>query len=276
MGSIEEAQLKEIRSQFPSDWEVPEFRIDFWDGMTSDYCVIVPVINEGERIREFVKRLEENKINSIADIIIVDGGSTDGSLDYRFLRSHGVRGLLTKTDVGRLGAQLRIAYAYALTLGYIGVITIDGNNKDDSSPIVNFILGLSQGFDFIQASRFIPGGLAQNTPLLRYCGIRLVHAPLLSIASGFSWSDTTQGFRAYSSRLLGSPAINIFRSIFNEYELLFYLSAISPRAGFRCTEMPTSRKYPKGIVPTKISSFRGNMKILLVLIKACLRVYDPE
>jgi dolichol-phosphate mannosyltransferase len=276
MGSIEEAQLKKIRSQFPADWEVPDFRIDFWDGKTSDYCVIVPVINEGERIREFVKRLEANRIDSIADIIIVDGGSTDGSLDHAFLRSHRVRGLLTKTGSGKLSAQLRVAYAWALASKHLGVITIDGNNKDDPSEISAIIDKLREGYDFVQASRFIAGGRGVNTPLVRALAIKLIHAPLLSVFSGFSWTDTTQGFRGYSSKLLSSPGISIFREVFSSYELLVYLSYISPRLGFRCIEVPSTRVYPNGRVPTKITSFHGNLSLLKCLCAALLGRYTPS
>ncbi len=41
------------------------------------------------------------KINDLADIIIVDGGTTDGSLQLSGLKNHGVRGLLLKTGPGK-------------------------------------------------------------------------------------------------------------------------------------------------------------------------------
>ena len=224
MESRQNVQTEEIRRKFPPDWEVPVFRIDFWDGKTRDYCVVVPVINEGDRIRHFVRRLKENKINTIADIIIVDGGSTDGSLNHEYLRSGGVRGLLTKTDAGKLSAQLRVAYSFALCNEYRGVVTIDGNDKDDPAAIPNFLRLLGEGYDFVQASRFVPGGKQRNTPPSRQLAIRWIHAPLLGIASGFNWTDTTQGFRGYSSKLLLSQRLSIFRNIFSSYELLAYLS----------------------------------------------------
>ena len=104
MVSNQFTQVEQIRANFPPDWEVPEFRIEYWDGKTSDYCVVVPVINEGDRIRQFVRRLKESSIYSIADVIIVDGGSTDGSLDQAYLRAHSIRGLLTKIGSGKLSS----------------------------------------------------------------------------------------------------------------------------------------------------------------------------
>lgn len=268
-------QAEEIRRNFPADWEVPEFRVEFWDGKTSDYCVVVPVINEGDRIRQFVRRLQESQIHSIADIIVLDGGSTDGSLDHQYLRAHCVRGLLTKTGTGKLSSQLRVAYAFALLCDYEGIVTIDGNNKDDPQSIHDFVRFSKCGYDFVQASRFIKGGRHQNTPPLRYLAIRLLHAPLLSLCSGFHWTDTTQGFRAYSRHGLLDPRIKPFRSVFKDYELLAYLSYRFPRLGLKCIEVPTSRLYPKGKAPTKISSFRGSIDLIKTLLLACFGKYNP-
>jgi glycosyltransferase involved in cell wall biosynthesis len=241
-----------------------------------EYCVVIPVINEGRRIADLLGRMKEIGTASLADIIIVDGGSTDGSLDLEMLKSAGVRTLITKTGPGRLSAQLRCGYAYALDEGYAGIVTIDGNNKDDPEPIGAFIEALRSGVDFVQASRFIPGGVAENTPISRWIAIRLVHAPLSSLASGKWWTDTTQGYRGYSRRLLLDERVQPFRDVFETYELLAYISVRAPRLGFKCQELPTARRYPPDEVPTKISSVRGNAKVLKILLAACIGKYNPR
>ena len=167
--------------------------------------MVIPVINEGERIRNLLARMSALKIGDRADIVIVDGGSTDGSLDKTFLEQRGVRALLLKTSPGKLSSQLRCAYAFVLDQGYKNIVTIDGNDKDDPDAIPRFIEALEAGTDFAQASRFLAGGVAENTPKSRNLAIRLIHAPMLSLFSGFSWTDTTQGFRGYSSRMLLDP-----------------------------------------------------------------------
>jgi len=236
--------------------------------------VVIPVINEGDRIRNLLSRMHELNIAASADIIIVDGGSTDGSLADDFLREHGVRGLLLKTAPGKLSAQLRCAYAFALDQGYEHIVTIDGNDKDDPDAIPRFIDALKNGVDFVQASRFLAGGIAENTPKSRDFAIRFIHAPMLSLFSGFSWTDTTQGFRGYSRRMLLDPKLAIFRNVFMSYELLVYLSYRAPKLGYRCIELPTTRRYPKGEIPTKISAVRGNVAVLKMLFKACFGVYN--
>lgn len=257
-----------------STWEVPTFETPLWLGRKHRWCVVIPVINEGNRIRSLLAQMAKAQIASIADIIIVDGGSTDGSLELQYLQEQGVSGLLVKTGPGKLSSQLRCAYAFALDQGYQGIVSIDGNDKDDPRAIPNFITALEDGVDFVQASRFLPGGVAVNTPKSRDLAIRLIHAPALSFSSGFPWTDTTQGFRAYSRKMLLDPEINPFRDIFREYELLAYLSHRVPQMGFRCQELSTSRIYPEGEVPTKISAVRGNMKVLTTLLLACVGTYN--
>ncbi|MCU7651101.1 glycosyltransferase family 2 protein [Pseudomonas piscis] len=257
-------------------WQVPAMETLLWQGRQHPWCVVIPVINEGQRIKDLLKKMQSQKISEIADIIIVDGGSKDGSLELEALKQVGVSSLIEKKGPGKLSAQLRCAYAFALEQGYEGIVTIDGNNKDDPEAIPRFISALKDGVDFVQASRFISGGIAENTPKSRDFAIRFIHAPCLSLASGFKWTDTTQGFRAYSRKMLLDPKISIFRDIFSKYELLAYLSYRVPKLGYKCVELPAIRKYPIDEVPTKITAFRGNLDVLKTLFSSCLKKYNPE
>ena len=74
--------------------------------------------------------------------------------------------------------------------------------------------------------------------------------------------------------MLLDPKIAPFRDIFMTYELLAYLSYRAPKLGYRCVELPTIRKYPKGEVPTKISAIKGNLSVFKILILTCLDRYN--
>ena len=257
--------------------QVPAYSVTRTQPRRTKHCLVIPVINEGTRIARLLERIHQLGIASQLDVVIVDGGSRDGSLGAALLDACEVHTLLVKTGPGKLSAQLRCAYHYVLEAGYDGIVTIDGNNKDDPAAIPAFVQALEQGYDFVQGSRFVPGGHAENTPLLRWVAIRLVHAPLLALASGFGWTDTTQGFRGYSRALLSDPRVDIFRDVFDTYELLAYLSYRAPKLGYRCLELPTSRVYPAGEkAPTKISPFAGNFKLFATLLKACNGGYNPK
>jgi glycosyltransferase involved in cell wall biosynthesis len=238
------------------------------------YALCVPVLNEGERIRSQLEKMRE--LEGEIDVIIADGGSSDGALAEERLRAAGVRALLTKTGPGRLGAQIRMAFDYCLDEGYQGVALIDGNDKDEPVEVRRFMAKLDQGWDFIQGSRFVPGGRAIRNPAARLWGIRLLHAPLLSLASGVRYTDTTNGFRAYSRRLLEDPRVAVFRDQLAGYELHYYLARRAARLGLRVCEVPVTRSYPAdGAVPTKIHGFRGNLKVLGALADVCRGRYDP-
>ncbi len=256
------------------NWQVPGYAIKPYSPKRRRYCVAIFVINEGNNIRQQLERIRP--VSDSVDLVISDGGSTDGSLDDDFLAACRVRTLLIKNGPGGLSAQMRIAIAYALQEGYEGLVTMDGNNKDDPNAIPRFIEALSAGFDHVQGSRFIEGGQAINTPVSRLLAIRLVHAPLVRLAAGFHYTDTTNGFRAYSRRFLLDPRVAPLRNVFKGYELHYYLAIRASRLGYNVTEIPVTRVYPgQGPTPTKISPLKGNIIILKTLMQACLGRFNP-
>lgn len=255
--------------------QVPAYeRLDLAE-RRSDLAVVVPVIDEGERIRAQLERMRG--VGHGLDVVIADGGSTDGSLDADVLRACGVRTLLTKTGPGKLSAQLRMAFAAVLDDGYAGVVTIDGNGKDEVDALPAVAQALRDGVDFVQGSRFVPGGRAVNTPRARYWAIRLVHAPVTSVGARRRYTDTTNGFRGHSARLLSDPRVDVFRDVFCTYELLAYLPIRAARLGYTCTEVPVTRAYPAdGGVPTKIHGRRGQLDLVQILGRAAFGRYDPR
>jgi dolichol-phosphate mannosyltransferase len=255
-------------AQTPVAREVPAYRADVLQPKAHRYCVAVFVINEGEKVRKQLARMAQ--YSELLDIVVADGGSTDGSLDLDYLGENKVRALLTKTGPGKLSAQMRMALSWALDEGYEGVVVVDGNGKDGVDAIPDFVRLLDEGYDHIQGSRFIAGGQAVNTPPVRLVSVRVLHAPLISIAARERHTDTTNGFRAYSRRLIEDDQIAVFRSVFDTYELHYHLAIESSRdPRFRTIETPVSRTYPKtGKTPTKISPFRGNAHVLGVLFRA--------
>lgn len=260
--------------QFNSDWQLPAFTPEVFHPRRTRYCVCVFVINEGERIRAQLARMES--LAPAGDIVIADGGSTDGSLASDFVQARGVRAVLTKTGPGKLSAQMRMGLAWAMSEGYEGVVSVDGNGKDGIDAIPRFHSALSEGWDHVQGSRYVSGGAAINTPFLRHWGVLLLHAPLISLAARHRYTDTTNGFRAYSRRFLLDPRVLPFRDVFTAYELHYYLAIRAARLGFRVTEIPVTRAYPEnGGTPTKIAGFRGNWGVLRTLFAACAGRFDP-
>ena len=254
--------------------ELPAFEMAEFAPKISDYCVCVFVINENGKLHKQLAAMREHCPD--VDVVVADGGSTDGSTDREKLKPLGVNALLTKTGPGKLGAQMRMAFSWALDRRYKGVIAMDGNGKDGPDAIPRFVEKLEAGFDHVQGSRFVRGGVSENLPLERWLGVKFLHAPLISLASRFRYTDTTNGFRGYSRRLLEDARVSVFRDVFPGYELHYYLAIRAARLGFKVCEIPVSRRYPAhGPTPTKISPVRGNLRVLRCLFAACLGRFNP-
>lgn len=258
-----------------SDWEVPTHAAAVYAGRQHRHALVIPVINEGERIRGQLLRIQAAGLP--VDVIVADGGSTDGSLDPAFVQGAGVCAVLTRTGPGKLSAQLRMAYAWCLRQGYAGIVTIDGNGKDGVEAVAAMVARLEGGCDYVQGSRYLPGGAAENTPLERTIANRLIHAPLLSLSGRHWFTDTTNGFRAYSARYLTHPDVRPFREEFQSYNLLFYLTVRAGQLGLKVAHVPVVRRYPEdGKVPTKIGGFASKLALLRETVIAATGGYTPD
>lgn len=255
---------------------VPEYACFAFEQKKKDYVLLIPVINEGRRILKELKRAVKYHVADAADIVICDGGSSDGSTQKKRLQRLGVNTLLVKQDSGRQGAQLRMGISWALQRGYQGILTIDGNNKDSIEDVPHFIQKLQEGYDFVQGSRFRKGGRAVRTPLIRLLAVRLIHAPVISLTAGQRFTDTSNAYRAYSAAYLKDSRVQPLRDIFTGYELLAYLSVRASQTGRKACEIPVSRVYPaSGRTPTKISFWKGNASLFAILLKNAAGVYAP-
>ncbi|MCP3384043.1 glycosyltransferase family 2 protein [Bradyrhizobium sp. CCGUVB4N] len=265
----------EVITQEPSTArQVPAFDIHLYNPKRSRHALVIPVINEGERIRRQLRMIAD--VAPPVDVIVADGGSTDSSVNAEFVSALPVRAVLVKTGPGKLSAQLRMAYAWCLDEGYEGIITMDGNGKDGAEAIASMCAKLAEGYDYVQGSRYLPGGKAENTPLERTLANRCIHAPLLSFAGRHWYTDTTNGFRGYSRRYLLDSRVAPFRDVFQRYELLFYLTARAGQLGMKVCEVPVRRSYPLGEAPpTKIAGFKGKLAMLGELFDVVRGVYVP-
>src|SRR5262249_41259283 len=172
---------------------VPDYERHVFGPKRHRYCVAVFVINEGERVRAQLSGMAA--LADRVDIIVADGGSTDGSLALDTLGRFRLRALLIKRGPGKLSAQMRMAIDFALAEEYDGMVVIDGNGKDDTSAIPRFVELMADGYDHVQGSRYVAGGKGINTPLSRTLGVKLLHAPVMSLAAGRRYKGTHNGFR---------------------------------------------------------------------------------
>jgi dolichol-phosphate mannosyltransferase len=254
-------------------WEPPVFDTREFFPKRTRYCFCLTVLNEGDRLRGQLARMQPRA--DLADIIIADGRTTDGSTDPDYLKSMGIRTLLDTSERG-LCTATRMAVAYALEQGYEGVVTCDGNGKDGVEALPEFLRLLDDGYDMVQGSRFARGGVHTHTPLERQIAIRLIQAPLIALAGGFHYSDPTNAFRAMSRRFLTDERVQPIRRIFVRFNLQIYFIYRAAQLGFRVTEIPVVRVYPAdGTVPTKIVRWQTKVRVFRELLQVVFGRCNP-
>jgi len=253
--------------------EIPSYDILSFKEKQNRYAALVCTFNEGLRFRNQIRKMIPHAAGCF-DVIIADGPSTDGSTDPEYLAQAGVSAIILPATGLGLSSAIRAALHFCLERGYEGIVMVDGHDKDDTSALGEFARNLDHGFDYVQASRFMPGGRAINTPLSRIVLIRLIHAPFFSLICCRRFTDTTNGFRAFSRRFIADDKVALFRDVFDQYELPYYMAWSACHYGFKVKEIPATRAYPEGnVIPTKIRSFRGYWKMLKPMLMLLLRRY---
>lgn len=256
--------------------DVPEYEQTVFKEKQHKYCLLIPLFNEGERFFSQMKKMCKNGLFDVVDVVICDAGSKDGTTDYAYLSENGVRALLVRRGKGRQSTDLRMGYFWAINEGYEGFVTVDGNDKDDTSAIRLFVDKLDEGYDYIQGSRYIPGGQAIRTPFIRHWALKLINEPVMTCCAHRRLTDTTNGFRGYSKKYLLDERVLPFRNIFYGYELCYYLPIRACRLGFKVIEVPVTRAYPEdGGVPTKVGGWKGNLYQLSILWHCIWKHYNP-
>jgi glycosyltransferase involved in cell wall biosynthesis len=222
----------------------------------SNLAIIIPCLNEGERLIKTVENLEI-ELGDEFDLIIIDGGSTDGSIQQLVRNPLKILQSILISNKGKgLSHDLYIGFNEVVDK-YEYVMTLDGNNKDDVRNIRKiFNFAVSNKIDFTQGSRFRSGGISRNLPRDRYLGIKFFVSPIISMASRKFFTDPTN-----QSRVFSKNAINYLTKTdidkFNRYDFFFFIPIKLSRSGYSTSEFPVTRNYPDdGSVPTHIPKSR--------------------
>jgi dolichol-phosphate mannosyltransferase len=223
--------------------------------------------NEGEKIRTTVERI----VSAVPyDVLVMDDGSTDGSMQS--LRQFRATILSNPTRLG-IGAEMKKSFQYAIDGGYDVLVIMAGNNKDDPTEIPRLLAPISgDQADFVQGSRYMKGGGHGRMPIYRQFATRL-HPLLFSIAAGKWVTESTNGFRAFRVNLLRDRRIDWQQPWLDKYELEPYLLYKTITLGYKHTEVPVTKIYPprkQGY--TKMKPFSGWWSILRPIFLLGLRL----
>lgn len=237
-------------------------------GLKKYKILCVPVaFNEERKIANVINKLL--KARDEEDIVLLNDGSTDNTKEVA--EKLGVKVISHPTRKG-VGASIKTAIQYAISNGFEIMIILAGNDKDNPSEIRHLVEPIiSEDCDFVQGSRYLPGGNYKNMPLYRQIATRWLHPLLFSLFSGKRVTDSTNGFRAIRISILNDPRINLDQDWLDKYELEPYLFYKIIKLGYKVKEVPVTKIYPpKELGYTKMKPITGWWSILRPLIYLAL------
>ena len=224
--------------------------------------------NEGEKIKRTISRHPKNRAY---DLLVMDDGSNDGALES--ISKEGWIHLRNEKNQG-IGSAMKRVFDYAMEKEYDVLVIEAGNDKDDPLEIPRLLEPIeTDRADFVQGSRFLPGGGYGKTPVYRILATKLVHPVLFSIFVGKHVTETTNGFRAFRVKILRDERINWRQDWLDKYELEPYLLFRAIRLGYRHCEVPVTKIYPprkQGY--TKMKPITGWWSILRPVVYLGLRI----
>ncbi len=232
-------------------------------------AAIAPAYNELGKIEKVAAGLAA--LDFLDMPIVVDDGSTDGCGEA----AEEAGAIVVRHEARRgVGAAIRSGIDYARSHGADIIVILAGNGKDDPTQIPRLLDPIcDDDVDYVQGSRYLPGGERGKMPLHRTIGTRL-YPVLMRLFTGHKCTEVTNGFRAYKASIFEDLDIDIWQECFDGYELELHLHIEAVTRG-KTAEVPVSKIYPKdgGYKRyTKIRLFSDWWPILKPLVYHALRI----
>ncbi|MGH8689631.1 MAG: glycosyltransferase family 2 protein [Burkholderiales bacterium] len=195
-------------------------------------AAVIPAYNEAATIRDVASRA----LAQLADVIVVDDGSTDGTAGA--LQGLAVTVIANPVNLGK-GASLWRGFALALAEGADAVVTLDGDAQHRPEDIPRLVAAwqADPGRIVIGARLWDRG----KAPPLRYFGNRFANF-WVAWASGWPVADSQSGFRLYPAQVLRSVKVAHGPGARFAFESEILIEA--GRAGVRSAAVPIAALYP--------------------------------
>lgn len=213
---------------------------------TSRIGVVIPVYGDSDSICRVLDNFIEGSVNTICLVVDIPLRSVMEKIrDAATQTGITVHIVKNPTRTG-VGSALLQGLRYLMETGHDIAVIMAGNGKDNPIEIERLTGPVLRGeCDYVQGSRYLPGGAWVRMPFTRRIFNRLYPFVWTAIA-GKRCSDVTNGFRCYRLSILKDPRINLNQSWLRGYSLEYYLHYKAITLGSNVKEVPVSKVYPFG------------------------------
>ena len=205
--------------------------------------IVIPLFNEVESLAELKTALDAAlaRVDGAAEMIFVDDGSTDGSLEV-LRRLHAaeperVKVLSFRRNQGKSAA---LAAAFQVVRGDF-VVTLDADLQDDPEEVPQMLQALDGGADLVCGWK-----RERHDPWTKRLPSKLFNRVTGSL-SGLRLHDFNTGLKAYRA--------DVVRSIHVYGELHRFIPVLAAWEGFRVVELPV-RHHPRRYGRSKFGARR--------------------
>jgi glycosyltransferase involved in cell wall biosynthesis len=217
--------------------------------------VVIPTLNEALNLPLVLADIPE----SVHEIVIVDGLSTDGTPDVaRAVRPDAT--IVLQTGRGK-GDALRCGFEVAS--GDI-LVMLDADGSANPAEIPRFVQALLDGADFAKGSRFCDDGGSSDLTALRRFGNRVLSGTVNTLFRT-SYSDLCYGYNAFWRHCL--PAMSVDCAGF-EIETLINIRV--GRAGLNVQEVPSFER-DRIYGQSNLRTFRDGGRVLRTILRERVR-----
>ncbi|MCF7878259.1 MAG: polyprenol monophosphomannose synthase [Candidatus Omnitrophica bacterium] len=196
--------------------------------------IIIPTYNEKDNIAPLLKKINDSGLK--ADILVIDGGSLDGTaqtveeLQKKYLNL----ALIKRNSKVGLGSAYKRGFSRALGSNIDLVVQMDADLSHSPSDILPMLKYIPE-YDLVVGSRYAPGGGVANWPLFRFSLSRMANL-FSKILLRIPISDLTSGFKIIKREILEAIEFNTIKSKGYAFQMEVTLRAYDK--GFSIKEYP--------------------------------------
>lgn len=213
--------------------------------------LIIPTLNEADNLRCVLPTIPD----LVDELVIVDGGSTDGTLDVAIMLRPDARVVIEPLR----GKGHALKRGFEVATGDI-LVMMDADGSMDPRDILTFVAALRAGADVAKGSRFLQGGGSSDLTTLRSVGnFMLTQAVRLSF--GGRYSDLCYGFMAFWRHVLPT-----FDGGVAGFEVETFLNVRALAAGLRVVEV-ASFENPRIHGVSHLRTFRDGSRVLFTIAR---------